>query len=144
VTDLLSPRLDEIVAALPLRSGMRVLEIGGAPGTAARAVASRVGPAGHVLVLDRSESGIARTQRTCSHEIRAGILTTFRAPVEDFTLPPGVRLFDIAFACRVGALDGRHPRLFEPALACIANALTPQGRLYVDTGSPLRELPLTR
>lgn len=32
VTRLLSPRLAEIVAALPLRPGMRVLEIGCGPG----------------------------------------------------------------------------------------------------------------
>ena len=35
----LSPRLLAIVEALPLRADMRVLQIGGAPGAAARAVA---------------------------------------------------------------------------------------------------------
>lgn len=33
--------------------GLRVIEVGGAHGAAARAVASRVGPDRHVLALDR-------------------------------------------------------------------------------------------
>ena len=140
----LSERLQQVVDALPLTTGMRVLEVGGAPGAAARAVAARVGPEGHVLVLDRSPAGIGRTLANCAEEVSAGVLSTLCAPVEDFTLPPGTEAFDLAFACRVGALDGRHTRLYEPALACITRALTPDGRLFVDTGNPLRELPLPR
>ena len=129
-----------MVNALPLEAGMRVLEIGGAPGAAAREVAARVGPNGHVLVLDRSSTGIALTRKNCAEEIAAGELTTLCAAVEDFELPAGVPLFNLAFACRVGALDGRHPQLFDPAIAAIARALTPDGRIFVDTGNPLREL----
>ncbi|MDR5701848.1 hypothetical protein [Agromyces aerolatus] len=44
----LSARLAAIVEALPLRPGMRVLEIGGAPGAAARAVA--LTPTGRLLI----------------------------------------------------------------------------------------------
>lgn len=140
----LSDRLRRVVDALPLHVGLRVLEIGGAPGAAARAVAARVGPTGHVLVLDRSRGGISRTRAGAAGEIAAGVLTTICVPVEDFVLPCDTAGFDIAFACRVGALDGRHPHLYEPALACIARALTPAGRLFVDTGNPLREIPLRR
>lgn len=140
MADRLSGRLRRVVDALPLEPGFRVLEIGGAPGAAARAVAARVGPTGHVLVLDRSPAGIARTEANGADAVSAGLLSTLQANVEDFSLPGGVAPFDIAFACRVGALDGRHPRLYGPALACIARALTPTGRLFVDTGDPLREL----
>jgi SAM-dependent methyltransferase len=140
----LSDRLRRIVDALPLEPGLRVLEIGGAPGAAAREVAHRVGPAGHVLVLDRSPAGIARTEASCAAEVAAGVVSTLCAGVEDFALPAGVDPFDLAFACRVGALDGRHPRLHEASLACIARALTPTGRLFVDTGDPLEEVPLSR
>jgi hypothetical protein len=42
------------------------------------------------------------------------------------------------FAARVGALDGRHPDAGRKALARIAAALAPDGRLYVDG----REVPL--
>lgn len=140
----LSLRLRGVVDALPLRPGLRVLEIGGAPGAAARAVAREVGPAGRVLVVDRSPMGIAATHRSCEDEIAAGTLSTLCASVEDFTLPSDIALFDIAFACRVGALDGRHPKLFDAALRCIAQALTPTGRLFIDTGNPLTEITLPR
>ncbi|WP_265522557.1 class I SAM-dependent methyltransferase [Oerskovia flava] len=136
VSDL-SPRLRRVVDALPLRAGARVIEVGGAPGAAAREVAARVGPRGHVLVVDRSPAGVARTQHGCADLVAAGTLSTLCAPVEDFRLPAGEDLFDLAFACRVGALDGRHPHLYEPALACLRAALVPGGRLYVDTGTPL-------
>lgn len=135
----LSERLRRVVEALPLASGLRVLEIGGAPGAAARAVAERVGPAGHVLVLDRSATGIARTEQACGDVIAAGLLSVHCAPVEEFVLPVA-QPFDLAFACRVGALDGRHPRLYEPAVRNVFEVLSPTGRLFVDTGDPLREV----
>jgi len=142
VTGELSARLYRVIESLPLEPGMRVLEIGGAPGAAAREVAARVGPHGHVLVLDRSETGIRRTRANCREEVDSGRLSTKCAPVEDFELEPGTPLFDLAFACRVGALDGRHPQLYAPALANIRRALIPNGTLYVDTGSPLTAIPL--
>jgi len=140
----LSERLRRVVEALPLRPGMRVLEIGGAPGAAAREVAVRVGPAGHVRVVDRSPAGIRRTQAACAAEIEAGLMSVQLAAVEDLVLPEGEAPYDLAFACRVGALDGRHPALEAPALRRIAAALVPAGRLLVDTGDPLRDVPLPR
>ena len=141
-TGRLSARLLRVVDALPLERGMAVLEIGGAPGAAAREVAARVGPTGHVLVIDRSPRGVALTEVNCAAEIAGGTISVLRADVEHFELPAGSRRFDLAFACRVGALDGRHPQLYEPALANIARALAPGGRLFVDTGDPLAELAL--
>ncbi|MFE1644162.1 methyltransferase domain-containing protein [Microbacterium sp. P01] len=143
MTDKLSPRLRQVVDALPLEPGMRVLEIGGAPGAAARAVADIIGPRGHIMVIDRSPRGIALTSAACVSEIAVDVLSVLQARVEDFVLPPGTGLFDLAFACRVGALDGRHPHLCQPAVASITKALTPSGRLFVDTGDPLRELELS-
>ncbi len=139
----LSPRLLRVVDALPLRPGLRVLEVGGAPGAAAREVAARVGSHGHVLVLDRSQKGITLVRSACRAEIEAGRLSTLCASVEEFELPPGAGRFDLAFACRVGALDGRHPALFERAVERIARAVVPGGILYVDTGDPLTEIPLS-
>jgi len=140
----LSARLRRVVDALPLEPGMRVLEIGGAPGAAARAVAEVVGSTGHVLVLDRSAKGIALTEAHCADEIERGVLSVLCAEVEGFTLPLTTQRFDLAFACRVGVLDGRHPARYELALARIADALAPHGRLFVDTGDPLDEVPLAR
>ena len=139
---VLSARLQAVVDALPLRDGMRVIEIGGAPGAAARAVAERVGPRGHVLVVDRSERGIALTEQVCAEGIAAGRMSVLCAAVEDFALPDGIQPFDLAFACRVGVLDGRHPAGELAAHRSIAAALTPEGRLFIDTGDPLSEAPL--
>lgn len=140
--DGLSERLRRVVDALPLEPGMRVLEIGGAPGAAAREVARRVAPIGHVLVLDRSQTGIGRTERNCAAEIEDGLLSTLCAAVESFALPEGTNPFDLAFACRVGALDGRHPELYAPAVKQIRNALKPGASLYLDTGNPVTQIRL--
>jgi len=50
--------------------------------------------------------------------------------------------YDLAFAVRVGALDGRHPRAGRIALQRLRAALVPGGRLYVDGGEPLRVVRL--
>ncbi|MGC5025848.1 MULTISPECIES: SAM-dependent methyltransferase [unclassified Tsukamurella] len=135
----ISARLAGIVAALPLAPGLRVLEIGCGPGVAARAVADRV-PGGHVLAIDRSAAAIRQAEAGCAEQIAAGRLTVRRCAVEDLALLPGEEPFDLAFAVRVGCLDGRHPREGEIALRRIADALVPTGRLFIDGGTPLREL----
>ncbi|MFC3076918.1 SAM-dependent methyltransferase [Phenylobacterium terrae] len=143
MSDELSPRLRAIVEALPLRPGMRVLEIGCGPGAAAREVARRIG-GGHVLAIDRSAKAIAQARAGCAAEIAAGRLSVRQSAVESFELAPGEAPYDLAFAVRVGALDGRHPQLEAQALARIAAALRPDGRLYIDGGDPLKEIPLPR
>ena len=137
----LSPRLAAVVDALPLRPGMRVLEIGGAPGAAAKVVAQRIGDR-HVLVIDRSAKGVAATERNAAAEIAAGRLSVRCVAAEDVELEPGEEPFDLAFAVRVGALDGRHPEAGRVALQRIAGALKPGAKLYIDGGDPLREVPL--
>jgi SAM-dependent methyltransferase len=138
----LSPRLAAIVDALPLGPGMRVLEIGGAPGAAARAVCERIAPDGHILVIDRSAKGVALIERNTVAEIEAGLLSARRIAAEDFVLHPGEEPFDLAFGIRVGALDGRHPGAGIAARERIRQALRPGGRLYIDGGTPLRAVAL--
>lgn len=128
----LSSRLAEILDVLPLRAGLRVLEIGGAPGPLARAIAARVAPTGFVLVVDRSERGTAATERACAEEIREGLLGVRCSPVEAFCLEPGEPLFDLAVANRVGAFDGRQPAAAAAALEAITAATTPGAPFYVD------------
>jgi SAM-dependent methyltransferase len=137
----LSPRLAAIVEALPLSPGLRVLEIGCGPGAAARAVAERIGN-GHVLGIDRSSKAIAQAIAGSRVEMASGRLRFRQVAVEDFELEEGERPYDIAFAVRVGALDGRHPEVGRCARQRIREALVKGGRLYIDGGDPLRELSL--
>lgn len=138
----LSPRLAALIEALPLEPGQRVLEIGGGPGAAARAVSEIIGNDGHLLMIDRSPTAISQAQRGSRALIADGRLSLRCEAAEDFMLRPDDAPFDLAFAFRVGALDGRHPAAGATALSRIAAALTPRGRLFIDGGDPLREIPL--
>lgn len=136
----LSPRLAAIADALPLKPGMRILEIGCGPGALARAIAARID--GHVLGIDRSAKAIRQAIDGSQAEIASGKLAFRCVSAEDFSLQEGEQPYGLAVAIRVGALDGRHPELERRALERIASALKAHGRLYIDGGDPLRELAL--
>lgn len=63
--------------------------------------------------------------------------------IEDLELSPGEPPFDLAFALRVGALDGRHPEAGRQALRRLKRALRPEGLLFIDACAPVagRDLP---
>ena len=134
-----SPRLRAIVEALPLRAGLRVLEIGCGPGAAARAVADVIGH-GHVLAIDRSPKAVAAAEAACRDQIASGRMAIRCVAGEDFVLAPGEAPFDLVFAVRVGGLDGRHPQVGSRILARIAAATTPAARMFIDG----RERPIPR
>jgi SAM-dependent methyltransferase len=140
-TRTLSPRLAAIVEALPLRPGLRVLEIGCGSGAVARAIVRGIGD-GHVLAIDRSAKAIHQARMASTNEIASGRLSVRQVAAEDFELEAGEAPYDLAFAVRVGALDGRHPQAGQRARQRIAAALTPYGRLFIDGGNPLREISL--
>lgn len=134
----LSPRLAAVLEALPLRPGMRVLEVGCGPGALARAMAERVGPDGYVLGVDRSPTAIQAAERVSSH----GSLDFRVSTAEQFRLKGCEQPFDLVVAIRVGALDGRHPELEAAAMAQLAAATVPGAALYIDRGDPLEAVPL--
>ena len=138
----LSPRLAEIVDALPFTPQSRVLEIGCGPGAAARAIARQL-DGGYILAIDRSATAVAQATSSCADEIASGRMGVRQAAVESFTLETGEAPFDVVFAIRVGALDGRQPRAGREALARIRAALAPGGRVFIDGGDPLLELHVT-
>jgi len=139
----LSARLEAIVNALPLQPHSRVLELGCGPAAAARAVAARL-TTGHILAIDRSAAAIARAESLAAEEIRSGRMSLRRVAAEDFVLHPDEEPYDIVFAVRVGALDGRHPEAGDRVLRRIAAGTTADARLFIDGGDPLRELPIPR
>ena len=132
-----SPRIAAALAALPLRPDMRVLEIGCGPGVAARAV-SRVLIAGKIVAIDRSAKAIAQAVAGSAEELESRRLEFRQVAIEDFVLDPGEPPFDLAFAMRVGALDGRHPELERQAMARLKAALQPGGLLVIDDRAPVR------
>lgn len=93
-------------------------------------------------MIDRSEKSIVQARRNAAAEIDAGLMSVRQVAVEDFELLPDEEPFDLAFAVRVGVLDGRHPEASLVARQRIANALTAGGRLFIDGGDPLCELQL--
>lgn len=135
----LSPRLRAVVEALPLTPASRVLEVGCGPGAAARAVAEEL-ETGFILAIDRSAVAIAQARSSSAAEIDAGRMGVRCVAVESFVLGPGEPGFDVVFAVRVGALDGRHPAAGQRARERIRAALAPGGRVFIDGGDPLREL----
>lgn len=137
----LSPRLAEIVDALPLTPRSRVLEIGCGTGAAARAVAERL-LSGHICAIDRSAKAVESARVASAKAIGSGRMSVRQAAAEEFTLESGEAPFDIVFAVRVGALDGRHPELYRAVLARIRAAAADGCRLFIDGGNPLRELPV--
>ena len=137
----ISKRLLEIVDALPLKNKMRVLEIGCGPGVAAREIASRFKDI-FVLAIDRSAIAIAQAEKNSIAEIEQGKLKFLHSKVEEFKLQKNEELYDIAFAIRVGSLDGRHPEIEEAAIQNIKKALKRNGKLFIDGGNPIKQLNL--
>ena len=138
---VISDRLLAIVDALPLESGMRILEIGCGPGVMAREMAKRVGE-GKVVAIDRSAKAIAQAEAGSASQIAAGVLEFRQSAAEEFMLERDEAPFDLAIAVRVGALDGRHPEAGIKARAAIGKALRAGGKLYIDSGNSVREIGL--
>ncbi|MCD9016704.1 class I SAM-dependent methyltransferase [Parachryseolinea silvisoli] len=141
MAERISKRLMEIVDALPLKEGMRVLEIGCGPGAAAREICRRT-KRSYVLAIDRSEKAIRQAMDGSTSELESGRIYFRHVAVEDFELDARDKRFDLAFAVRVGALDGRRPELEKQALGKIAKALKSNGRFFIDGGDPLQEISL--
>lgn len=141
MTTKLSARLAAVVDALPLRKGMRVLEIGCGPGAAAREIALRVAP-GYVLGIDRSHTAIAQARAACATLLHTSHMGLRCVAIEDFQRGVDEAPFDLALAVRVGVLDGRHPEQQQRALERIRAALTKRGSLWVGDGADLEKVTL--
>jgi SAM-dependent methyltransferase len=141
MSDHLSPRLQKIIDVLPLKPGIRVLEIGCATGIVARETLKRIGN-GYVLGIDRSAKAIQKAIALSQEEIKTGRLVFRQIAIENFAFLKGDAPFDLVFGIRVGALDGRHPSAGLLAFDRIAKILKRNGKLYIDGGNPLKEIKL--
>lgn len=138
---MISNRLLAVLHALPLKEGIRVLEIGCGPGVLARAIANQIGE-GFVLGIDRSDKAIQQAIKNSTLEIQSGKLAFKKMAIENFKFDSTEPLFDLAVAIRVGALDGRHPELAQKAFANIASLLTKNGQLFIDGPCVIQEIDL--
>nr|WP_292408546.1 class I SAM-dependent methyltransferase [Mesorhizobium sp.] len=98
-----------IVDALPLRQGMRVLEIGCGPGAAAREIPRRIGD-GHVLAIDRSAKAIAQARAASRAEIAAGRLSLRQVAIEDLQLEADDSISTLPLRCASARWTGVIPR----------------------------------
>lgn len=94
------------------------------------------------MAIDRSAKAIQRAIEGSKAEIETGRLLFRRVAIENFALESNEIQFDIAFAVRVGALDGRHSEIEKQSLLKISKALTKDGKLFIDGGNPLKEIQL--
>ncbi len=139
MTQKISHRLLQIINALPLSQGIRILEIGCGPGVAAREIANRI-DFGFILAIDRSAKAIEQAMSNSQSEINSGKLKFVHARIEELVWHNTEEPFDIAFAIRVGALDGRHPEMEQAALRNIRRCLKKDGKLFIDGGNPLLDI----
>ncbi|MBL7768724.1 MAG: class I SAM-dependent methyltransferase [Flavipsychrobacter sp.] len=140
---MISIRLSAVLRTLPLKEGMRVLEIGCGPGVLARAIINQIGD-GFVLGIDRSDKAIQQAIKNSTLEIQSGKLAFKKIAIENFKHHANKPLFDLAVAIRVGALDGRHPELAQKAFTNIASLLKKNGRLFIDGPDIIQEINLTK
>lgn len=114
----------EIVAALGLRPGMRVADVGAGTGLFTRLIAREVGPQGKVYAVDISRpfvENILRTAREQGLDNIEGIVNT----QSDTLLPP--ESVDLIFVCDTY----HHFEQPQAMLASIRRALRPGGTLVV-------------
>ncbi len=126
-----SPRLGWAVATLGLRPGARVLEIGCGHGVAAGLAAAAVGPAGHVLAIDRSPVMADAARRRNEAAVAAGVVRVLAVALEDAELPPAA--VDRALAVHVDLVRGDG----SPGLGRVRDSLAPGGRLHLVMHPPV-------
>jgi ubiquinone/menaquinone biosynthesis C-methylase UbiE len=113
-----------IVAALGLRPGLAVADIGAGTGVFTRLIADRVGPTGKVYAVDISPAFLAHIAAESKQRGQLQVQTV-RCTQDAVNLPPAS--IDLAFLCDVY----HHLEFPSKSLASIHKALRPGGALVV-------------
>ncbi|NWG85993.1 MAG: methyltransferase domain-containing protein [Hydrogenophilaceae bacterium] len=113
-----------ILAALKLKPGMTVADIGAGTGLFTRLFAPAVAPDGKVYALDISRDFIEAIQRQAQEQGLGNIVGVVN-PVDSTNLPP--RSIDLAFVCDTY----HHFEYPQTMLASIRQALRPGGQLVI-------------
>lgn len=130
VSAWMKPATEAMLDLAGVSTGARVLDLACGAGSQTLRAALRVGPDGHVVASDISETML----RHVAENARAQGLTnvsTLHGAAEDLDVPPGS--FDSAI-CRLGLMLFADP---GGALRAVSRALRPNGRVaFVVMGSP--------
>ena len=132
-TDDLSRRPDEVVAALQLKPGMTVVDLGAGSGIFTRRFAKAVGPTGRALGLDVDPDAVASLRKDAA-SLALGNYEARQVAADDPGLPPGSA--DVIF------LSNTYHHL-EDRVAYAAKlraALRPGGRLVIVDFPPDAEM----
>lgn len=129
MTGTISPRILTAVDLLAPRPGERLLEIGCGTGQAIQAVIDRA-PGATVVVIDRSDTAVARARIVNAAAIAAGRVSIARGDIEHGPVVPGG--FDRIYAIRVNSFWTR-PGL---ALPHLARSLHPGGEIWIIYDEP--------
>jgi arsenite methyltransferase len=126
--DVVSQRL-EVLKALQLVAGERVLDVGSGPGLLAAEMAEAIGPRGRVCGIDASEAMLAMARKRCAHkpwcEFQKADATALAYPDANFDAAVSTQVYE-------------YVRDIPAALAELHRVLRPGGRaaiLDTDYGS---------
>jgi precorrin-6B methylase 2 len=111
-------------AAVPAAEGEAWADLGAGGGTFTRALATLVGPAGHVYAVDADAAALETIRRWADREGRSGLVTALRGDVSrPLGLPPlhGAVMANVLHFVRDAA----------GALSTVAQQLRPGGRLVL-------------
>lgn len=122
----------ELVARAAPRPGERAIDLGCGAGATALALAVRVGPGGHVLGVDISETMLAEARRRAAGLSQIALL---RADAQTHAFAPGAA--DLLVS-RFGSMFFGDP---VRAFANLLSALRPGGRVHLACWAPAEENP---